>query len=158
MASQLNDTVVSLLDDQNTAKILATVDAQGVVHIVSKQSIALDADGNISLLELLETSRSHKNLLYSLWHDRDVTVLLTGTDGASYEIKGRPIKSIVAGPRFQEHYRKLRERRGDVDLAAVWVIEPLRVTDETFARRQDEESQAHPFFGHLDRLAKNTAS
>lgn len=155
MAIRSNDELVALFSDELTVKVLTTTDAQGVPHAVVKQSLSLDAQGNVTLLELLESSRSNKNLLHSLWNNRPVTVLLTGKDGISYEIKGVPIKSIVAGPRFQTAYRQLRARRGDVDLAAVWVIEPREIVNETFAVRQAEENDAHPFFRHLDRLAKN---
>jgi len=155
MATQLSSEIVALFSDRETVKVLATIDAQGVLHAVVKQSLSLDDQGNIVLLELLESSRTNKNLLHSLWYQRRVCVLLTGRDGLSYEIRGLPIKSIVAGPRFQEAYQRLRERRGDVDLAAVWVIEPEEVTNETFAVRQAEENATHPFFRHLDRLARN---
>src|ERR1035438_9555052 len=46
-----------------------------------------------------------------------------------------------------------RRRLGDVDLSAVWVIEPEEVINENILVRRAEEEQAHPLFRHLDRLA-----
>ncbi len=155
MAAPLNDAIRTLFEDERTVKVLATTDANGRIHAVVKQSLSLDGDGNIVLWEFLESATSNKNLLYGLWHDKPVAVLLAGPDGVSYGLTGRPVRSIVAGPRFQDAYQKLRQRRGDVDLAAVWIIEPEEAVNETFAVRQAEENAAHPLFRHLDRLVRH---
>lgn len=154
MAVQLNQEIIDLFADSETTKILATVDEFGVPHVVVKQSLHLGDDGNLHYLELLESSRSNKNLVGSIWFDRKVAVAVKGRDGKSYQIKGKPVKTHITGPVFQQHYTAIRERLGDVDLAAVWVIEPEEVIEETFVARKAEEEAAHPLFRHLDRLAK----
>lgn len=90
----------------------------------------------------------------SIWFNRKVAIALKGKNGQSYQIVGKPVKAVVAGPIFQKHYVKIREKLGDVDLAAVWVIEAEEVSNQTFAVRKTEEEAAHPNFKHLDRLAK----
>jgi hypothetical protein len=91
----------------------------------------------------------------SIWFGRRVAILLAGKDGASYQIKGTPLKCLVAGPVFEAHYTRIREALGDVDLGAVWIIAPEEIADETFRVRFDEESAARPMFLHIDRIARD---
>lgn len=154
MAIELQKEVVELLQDSETVKVLATVDEKGFPHAVIKQSFELGEDGNLVYLEFFESSRSNKNLVRGIWHNRKVSVTLKGKGDLSYQIKGRPIKSIIAGPVFNEHYLRVRERLGDVGLAAVWIIEPEEVINESFSARLAEEQAAQVFCGHLDRIAQ----
>ena len=71
------------------------------------------------------------------------------------QIKGRPVKTHITGPLYQRHYQRVREKLGDVDLAAVWVIEPDEVIDQSFDVRRRREEALHPDFAHLDRLVRN---
>jgi predicted pyridoxine 5'-phosphate oxidase superfamily flavin-nucleotide-binding protein len=155
MAAQLTNEIIDLLEDKETTKVLATLDADGFPHAVVKQSLQPGEDGTILYLELLESSRTNKNLVRSIWFNQRVAIALKGKDGRSYQIKGIPVKTHITGPLFQKHYTAVRKRLGDVDLAAVWVIEPEEIVEETFAVRKGEEERKHPFFTHLDRLAKH---
>jgi hypothetical protein len=154
MALQLAEKVVYLLQNPNTVKVLATTNEQGEPHVVVKQSLRLGEDGNIVYLELIESSQTYKNLTRSIWFNRKVAVTLVGQDGQSYQIKGTPIKCIVAGKFFEEQYSKIREKLADADLAAVWIIQPEEVINQTYSQRKAEEEIKHPFYRHLDRLAK----
>lgn len=154
MAVQLVKEVIELLEDKETVKVLATVDEKGVPHAVIKQSLHLGEDGNLVYLELLESSRTNKNLVRSIWFNRKVSVILKGKDLSSYQIIGNPVKAIITGPIFQKQYTWIREQLGDVDLAAVWIIAPEEIYNQTFSVRKGQEEVAHPNFIHLDRLAK----
>ncbi|HEY5974458.1 MAG TPA: hypothetical protein VIU41_06905 [Geobacteraceae bacterium] len=154
MALKLSREIIDLFADAESTKVLATLDEHGFPHVVVKQSLQVGEDGNLLYLELLESSRTNKNLVRSIWFDQKVAVAVKGKGGESYQIKGRPVKTHITGPLFLQHYRAVRERLGDVDLAAVWVIEAEEVIDENFAARQAQETGKHPFFTHLDRLAK----
>lgn len=154
MAVQLSEEVIALINDGETVKILATVDPDGNPHATVKQSLAVGEDGNLFFLELLESSQTNRNLVRSIWFNRKVTVTVLGKKGQSYQIKGRPVRNIIAGPVFQQKYVEVRERLGDVDLAGIWVIEPEEISDQTYWARKATEEAAHPFFLHLDRLAK----
>jgi len=158
MAVALEKDVVELLLNNETVKVLVTLDEKGDPHAVVKQSIELAEDGNLLHLEFIESSRTNKNLVRAIWYDRRVAVSLKGKGDVSYQIKGRPVRSIVAGPVFQKHYTTARERLGDVDLAAVWVIEPEEVINESFSVRLAEEEARHPYFLHLDRIAKSSGA
>jgi len=145
--------VAALLADPATVKILATVDAEGFPHAVEKRSLHLAADGTLHYLELLESSVTNRNLVRSVWFDEKVAVALKGADGSTVQIKGRPIRTHISGPLFQHHYRRLLTEAPDQDLAAVWVIEPVEVIDQSLTARKAREDAEHPTFIHLDRLA-----
>lgn len=154
MAATLSNEIRELFADSASIKVLATLDEVGFPHVVVKQSLQVGEDGNLLYLELLESSRTNKNLVRSIWYDQKVAIAVKGAGGQSYQIKGRPVKTHITGPLFQKHYAAVRQRLGDVDLAAVWVIEPDEVVNENFDARKAEEETAHPLFRHLDRLAK----
>jgi len=154
LAITLEKEVAELLAEKNTVKILATTDDKGIPHAVVKQSLHLGEDGNLVYLELLESSQTNKNMVRSIWFKRQVAVALKGKDGLSYQIKGKPLKAIISGKVFQEHYSRIREKLGDVDLATVWIIEPEEVINESYPIRKAQEEARHPYFKHLDQIAK----
>lgn len=153
MAVALQEELIDLLRNPETIKVLATIDEFGFPHAVVKQSLQLGEDGNLLYLELLESSRTNRNLVRSIWFGKNVAIAVKGALGGSYQIKGRPVKAHITGELFKTHYLAIRERLGDVDLAAVWVIEPVEVINESLSVRLAEEQLKHPLFNHLDRLA-----
>lgn len=154
MAAKLNNEVVDLLKRDDSIKVLATVGEQGHPHAAAKPFFRVDDDGNLLYLELVESSRTQKNLVRSIWFDQKVSVSVSDNKGHSWQIKGKPVKTHITGPLFLEHYREVRRQLGNVDLSAVWVIEPEEVINENIFARQAEEERAHPLFTHLDRLAR----
>ncbi len=154
MPQKITQSIAKLLEDKSTVKVLATSDENGNPHAVVKQSIHADKDGNLVCLELLESSKSNKNMVRSIWFGRNVAVSIYGEDDISYQIKGRPVKAHVAGPVFRKYYTKVRETLEDADLAAVWIITPDEVIDQTFSARKSEEETARPYFKHLDKITR----
>lgn len=78
-----------------------------------------------------------------------MAVNLLGKNGESYEIVGKPLRSITAGKEFEAIYENVRQRLGDVDLGAIWIIEPLQIKNETFAVRVTEDEEKYPILKHL---------
>jgi hypothetical protein len=153
MAAQLTKDIIDLLKSNDTTKVLSTLDGDGFPYAAVKDSLLAGDDGTILYLEFLESSRTNKNLVRSIWFNQKVAIALQGKEGQSFQIKGAPLKAHITGSVFQHHYEAVRKRLGDVDLAAVWEIQPEEVIDESFARRKVEEEAAHPLFLHLDRIA-----
>jgi hypothetical protein len=154
MATKLNKEIIALLGSDDSTKVLATVNEQGYPHAAVKPYILADDDGNLLYLELVESSLTQKNLVRSIWFDQKVSISVSDNHGQSWQIKGKPVKTLITGPVFLHHYREVRQRLGDVDLSAVWVIEPEEVINENILVRHAEEELAHPLFRHLDRLVK----
>ena len=154
MATKLNKEIIDLFSSDDSAKVVATVDEQGYPHAAAKPFIRVDDEGNLLYLELVESSRTQKNLVRSIWFDHKVAISVSNGTGQSWQIKGKPVKSLISGPVFLQHYRDVRQRLGDVDLSAVWVIVPEEVVNENILVRHAEEELAHPLFRHLDRLVK----
>lgn len=150
MAVTLSDYVKELLRSRDTKKVLATVDKNGVPNVAFKGSITADEEGNILVLELLETSQTNKNLTYSLWFDKIVTVSVLGENGVSYQIKGVPKKVHIDGPYFEQKYKEVKARNPQSDLSGVWIIEPTEVKEQTYSVRLQEQKEQHPIIGHLD--------
>jgi hypothetical protein len=154
MANLLTEDLKNLLLDQGTTAVLATLDAEAFPHAVAGVQVLADEAGNLLYLEYLESSDSNKNLVRSIWFDRKVSVAVRGLDGRSYQVKGRPTHVHITGPVFLKHYQAVREAQGDVNLAAVWVIEPEQVINESLAVGRQAEQEQRPFFTHLDRLVR----
>jgi len=153
MATKLHKEIIDLFSSDDSTKVLATINEHGYPHAAAKPFIQVDDDGNLLYLELIESSHTQKNLVASIWFDQRVSISVSDRNGQSWQIKGKPVKTLITGPIFQHHYREVRRRLGDVDLSAVWVIEPEEVINENILVRHAEEEQAHPLFRHLDRLA-----
>lgn len=154
MGFKLEEPVVKLLNAKDSIKVLATIDAKGVPHVVVKDSIGISENGELIYLELIESSKTNENLVGSIWFKRKAAVSVTGSDGTSFQIKGTPVKCIISGPVFEHYYKAAKERYEQADLAAVWVIAPEEARNETYAFRREEEEAKHPLLIHLDRLAK----
>lgn len=151
MAVELQREVIELLNRPDSIKVLATTDKEGNPHVVFKGSIRAEENGYITYYELIETSQTNKNMVNSIWFNRQVAVNVFG-NGVSYQIKGIPYRAIIAGQEFEEAYKRVRARSEDGDLSAVWLIEPQQVIEESFRKRKAEEEEAHPILKHLDRL------
>lgn len=153
MSNELRLLIGTLLEEAATTASIATLDESGAPHSVPSPFLRLDGKGRLVHLELLETSTTHRNLLRSIWFERPVSLTLNGRDGQVLVITGRPYKAHVSGPLFSSFYSEVRALLGDADLAAVWLIEPLQIRDETYLIRKAREEALHPFHRHLDRLA-----
>jgi hypothetical protein len=152
MSIRLSEEVVSLLNDTRNKKVLASVDNEGTPHIVFKNSLRVDSEGNIRYFELLETSVTNRNLTNSLWFRRPVSINVLTEDNRSYQIKGIPVRAIICGREFQDAYIAVQAALGETaDLSTVWVIEPGEIREETPQVRRKEHNEKYPLVGHLDR-------
>jgi hypothetical protein len=149
---RIDKELASVINSPSTIKAVGTVSKNGIPHVVYKGSVRVNEEGNIQLYELLESSRNGQNLVYSIWFDKKVVVSILDEKKNSYEIVGHPARCITCGKEFEEVYKKLREERGDIDLAAIWLIEPEEVQKESFSVRKQEEEEKYPIICHLDRL------
>jgi hypothetical protein len=151
--------IQSIINNPDSIKAVASTDRNNLVHVVFKGSVSAGEDGKIRFFELNETSQTNKNMVYSLWFKRPVSINVLARDKTSYQIKGIPVRTIICGPEFEEAYIAVRERLGaGADLSAIWIIEPEEIREETPAVRQAEEREKYPLIGHLDRFLSPKAA
>ncbi|MDR2111597.1 MAG: hypothetical protein LBQ62_00595 [Candidatus Accumulibacter sp.] len=149
----MGNEILELLNDEASVKILVTVDEHGLPHPAVKSSLRY-CGGEVIYLEYLESSRTNRGMTRSLWYEKDVVILLARPGEKSFVIVAHPVRALVCGKEFQRYYEEVQRERGDFDLAAVWIMKPLAVTDQSLDVRVAEETARHPHFMHLDRLAK----
>jgi hypothetical protein len=152
MSEIIDKNLAEVINAIDTLKVLATIDKNNVPHVVYKGSIHADENGNIAFLELLESSRSGQNLVHSIWFDKKIAINILDKDKNSYEIIAKPIRCITCGKAFEQAYENVRSKLGDVDLSAIWIAEPIKITNETYKVRLKEEEENYPILKHLDRL------
>ncbi len=153
MGTPLTQELLTLLADGATTKVLATIDENGSPHAVAGVPLHAGDTGNLLYSEYFESSATSKNLTRSIWFDGIVAITLSNA-GQSFQIKGRPLKNHITGPLFLKLYQEIRAIQGNVNLAAVWEIEPLEIIDESLDTRRKYEDTKRPFFTHLDRIAR----
>lgn len=149
----IQEELKAAINSTTTLKSVTAVLKSGVPHTVYKGSLHVDEDGNLSFYDLLESSRINEALVYSIWFDKYITVNILTEDKKSYEIVGKPKKSITQGQLFEQVYKELKTKR-DADLNAIWVIEPVEIREETFLVRKKQQEEEFPFLKHLDRAVK----
>ncbi|MDR1710110.1 MAG: hypothetical protein LBS70_10375 [Candidatus Accumulibacter sp.] len=149
----MGNEILDFLNDEKSVKVLVTLDENGLPHPAVKSSLR-HSNGEIVYLEYIESSRSNRHMTRSLWHDKDVVILAAAPGERSLLIVARPARVLVCGKEFQRHYDGVQKERGDFDLAAVWILKPVAVREQSLAVRVAEEAARRPHFAHLDRLAK----
>lgn len=148
------DELKDIITNNKSIKVLATTGNDGIPHVVVKSHIYIE-DNYIILLELLEGSRTNKNLTYSLWYEKTVAINVVTNDGRSFEICGVPKKCIVGGSIFEKYYSLVLKEDRNNDLSSVYYIEIQSIHNETYSVKRDEHSTAHPLYLHIDKIAKD---
>ncbi len=151
---KISQEIIEAINNPNSIKVLASTSRTGESHVVVKNTVTVNEAGNIQYYELLEGSQTNKNVTYALWFAKKVAINVITPDKKSYQIKGIPVRSLVAGKEYQKHYVNASELIPDSDLAAVYEIEPTDVREESYHLRVEQEKRDNPLYVHLDRLAK----
>lgn len=149
----ISEELKEIISNPETLKVIAATDHEGVPHITYKGSLHVEND-ELVFYDLLQSSQINKNLVDSIWYDKKVAVNILAENKRSFHIVGTLDKCVTAGRYFQSVYTLLREKKGDVDLNAIWYIKPEKVKEITFAVRKEEEEREYPILKHIDRVAK----
>lgn len=151
--SVISEELREIIEDPGTLKVIAATDRDGVPHVVFKGTLHVE-ENNFVFYDMLQSSQINKNLVSSIWYDKKVAINILSKDFRSFHIIGTPEKSVTAGKNFEGIYQSLREKRGDVDLNAIWYIKPEEIKEVTFKVRKAEEEENFPLLKHLDRIVK----
>ncbi len=155
MKEIFNREIIESFNSPNTLKVIATTNDKGIPHVAFKDSISINENGEIVLCEIIDSSVTNKNLVYSIWFNRKVSINILGIDKKSYLIEGIPVRAIISGKEFQRYYLYMQRKYGNIDLSTVWIIQPQLIKEETLEMRIMEEKCKHPIINHLDRILKS---
>ena len=153
--SIINEELKSLIENKNSIKVVSSQDRNGEINSAPKGSLQISADNELTYVEVLESSKSYSNAVYSIWFDKNVSVLVIGEDKESFLIHGRIKKILTCGREYEEYYSKYQEAKG-FDIAAVVKIKAEDVLDLNLAKGIERQKKEHPFFSHYDSLAVNS--
>ena len=152
----MENEVLNLLEQKDTVKVIATVSKEGIPHVVTRH--CLHAEGDLLVFyEQLQSSQTNKDLVYSIWFHKQVSVLLLGADGSRFTVEAVPEKSITAGREFEEVYNRLRSHSDRADLNAIWYLKPLKIDKSDYLTLKQREEVEFPMLAHLDQLVKRDA-
>lgn len=149
----MGNEVLALLNDSECVKILCCVDEDGTPRSSVKDSLR-SAGENILYFEFIESSKTNRCMTRALWFDKKVSVLLLTPDKKSFLITARPARVLVSGKDFQAFYHEVSKKYGGLDLSAVWILKPEKITEQTLQKRIEQEAAERPYFVHLDRLGQ----
>ena len=137
----LSEELAEIFHDPKTVKVLVTSDDNGVPHPVFKGSLTLLDDGMIAYSELIERSRTYKNMLNNYWKKKEVAIALYNEGRGAFQVKGRPHRFIIEGPIWDRFLEETWKVLPEADPAGVWIIEPLAVENLDYSLRRNEEEQ-----------------
>lgn len=129
--AKLPEELLGLLKDQESVKVVGTIDSDGIPHLAVKGSLTTLDDEMLVFVEGFDGSISNANLLSSITLDKKVAVNIT-KGLLSYQVKGSPYHYVESDRIFQQLLTRVRERRGpDAVIAGVWAVIPEVVRNES---------------------------
>ena len=109
----MGNEILELLNDEESVKVLVTIDEKGLPHPVVKSSLRY-SDGHIVYLEYLESSRSNRYMTRSLWYEKDVVILTIRPGEKSFLTLAHPVRALVSGKEFQRYYEEAWRKNFDL--------------------------------------------
>lgn len=155
MAEQLSKEIIDAINDKNSIVVLSAVGKDGNPYSEVGVKVKVRDDGRIAYYELLESSQTQKNLVYSIWNDREVSIIVAASNQKNYLIQGKPYRALIAGREFEKEYVEAEAEFGkDTDLSTVWLIDVTDYSENTYREGRKRERQEHPLLMHLDHIFK----
>lgn len=152
---EVPDPVRKAINNPRAVKAVSTIGEDGIPHTVFKQSMRILEDGNIAFLEMIENSRTTKNILNQINVDEEnklplISISILDPDkNVSWEIKGKFDQFIIQGPLWRDFLKECWGMFPDIDPAGVWVFVPVQVNDQSLYARLKEEGDRLEPQGHF---------
>lgn len=128
-----------------TVKALTTVDEEGIPHTVFKGSLGVIDEETIAYMEFLETCRTQRNMVNSIWFKKTIAVsVFNPVTKVAYQIKGEPYKHVTSGPVWDKYLAGVRSEMPGISPACVWLITVKEVRNEDYQIRLKEEEKRRP--------------
>lgn len=152
MALQIEE-IKKIMEDKESIVTISAVGKSGNPYTEISKKLVSREDGRLAYYELLESSQLQKNLVYSLWFNKEVSINVIGKDRKNYTITGKPYRAIIAGHEFEEEYVKAQEEFGEkTDLSTVWLIDVIGLQEDTYEVAKKREEEEHPYLMHMDHI------
>lgn len=159
MSLDITEEIEKIINDKETVSVISAVGKNGNPVSQVGKKLTLWEDGRIAYYEFLESSQLQKNLVYSIWFGKEIIISLIGKDGKNYSVVGKPYQALIAGHVFEAEYEKTQEEFGEkTDLSTVWLIDIVRVTEDTYEVAKEREEKEHPYLMHMDHIYKEEIS
>ncbi len=151
--SVITPELTEIINDPGTIKLLTTTSEDGKPHPARKQSLTALENGTLAYMELLETSQTMKNMVWSVWWQKEVSILIINdAKNCCCEIKGVPYRLHHQGSLWDTFLDQIWKIIPTANPAGVWEINPKQVIDQNFeasARREAERLPMMPFWSHI---------
>ncbi len=158
MALHNMEKIEKLIGEKETIAVISAVGKNGNPISQVGRKLAIWEKGRIAYYEFLESSQMQKNLVYSIWFDREVVINLIGKNGENYRVTGKPYQALIAGHQFEEAYINVQKEFGtDTDLSTVWLFDVTAVEDDTYEVAKAREEKEHPYLMHMDHIYRKEA-
>ena len=150
--SEINEELRRLIEDRESIKVVSSINREGIINSAPKGSLEISGKDELTYVEILESSKSYRNIVYSIWFDKKISILIVGKDRESYQIQGSVKKILTCGTEYEEYYRKYQGARG-FDIAAVVKIKIEDINDLNLVKGIEKQKKEHPFFSHYDSIS-----
>ena len=147
----ISQALKELIADKETLKIVSNQNADGIINSTPKGSLEVTGENELTYVEILESSRSYKNSVYSIWFDKPVSVLIIGKNRETWLLQGKIQRILTCGSAFEEYYRCYKKR--DFDIAAAVRIDVTEIRELKLSDLIAKQKEEHPFFSHYDSLS-----
>lgn len=146
---KLSEGMLSIINNKDAIKIVATVNKEGEPHAVVNGSLSALDEETLAIPSIMDCqSQNHRNLMWSLWFNKKISIQVyhPGT-GASFQIKGTPYRYIMQyqDPIFRRFCELIRTDY-HTSLGGVFLIRPESCREQTLsARLKEERKKKHDF-------------
>ena len=142
--------IEKLLEEKETISVISAVGKNENPISQVGRKLTMWGKGRIAYYEFLESLQMQKNLVYSIWFEKEVSLSLLGKNGEIYRVSAKPYQALIAGHRFEEAYINAQEEFGEeTDLSTVWLLDVTAVEDDTYEAAREKE---HPYLMHMDHI------
>lgn len=153
MAFELTDELKNIITDKSTVAVISAVGKNGNPYSAVSNKIEIRNDGRIGFYSLLESSQIQKNLVFSIWFDKEVSLSLIAKDGRNFQLYAKPYQALIAGRDFEVAYETaLQEFGEDTNLSTVWLLDVVSAKESTYKVEKEIQKKEHPYLMHYDHL------
>ncbi len=155
MSIKISDDIKKIIEDKQSVAVVSAIGKNGFPYSQKTHKILVKDNGQIAIYELLEKSQIQKNLVFSLWFSKEVSLLVVTSQGKSFYFTLKPYRALEAGHEFTNEYNKILSEFGsDADLSTVWLFDVENIEETTYEVEHEKEKKEHPYLYHMDHIVK----